>query len=150
MKKYTITIIVVILALVGIFAMYKKTEAPTPPIIVPVISGNTSDLISLSIKPGNIVTEGETITGAIKGGYFFEAQAHAELLDENKNHMTQFPISATSDWMTSGPVDFKMSISYAVDDKAITKGTGYIRMENDNPSGDPSKDKYIDIPVVFQ
>ncbi len=141
--------IVIIALLGGVFFISKKPATPNVP--VPAISGDTIDLVSLSIKPGDVVTEGEVITGTLKGNYFFEATARAGILDKDKNWMTGFPIQATSDWMTEGSVDFKMVVSYAVDDTPVNiGGPGYLRIMNDNPSGERARDKFIDIPVIFK
>ncbi len=154
-KNSIMKIILAIAAIVvaGFVVFGSKVNAPTGDNVVPPvlqISGNASDLVSISIKPGDAVNEGEVITGSLKGNYFFEANARGMLLDKDKNSMTQFPITATSDWMMEGAVDFKMTVSYVVDDAPITKGPGYLRIANDNPSGDPIRDKFIDIPVNFQ
>jgi hypothetical protein len=110
------------------------------------ISGDTANLVRISIQPGDAVTNGQTITGAVKGSYFFEANAVGKLLNANKNTLKQFPITATGNWQTADAVNF----SFVLDTNGLPKGTGFIRIQNDNPSGDPARDKYIDIPVVFQ
>ena len=43
-----------------------------------------------------------------------------------------------------------VSFTGTVDLTGIRATQGYIRLGNENPSGDPSGDKYVDIPVVFQ
>ena len=68
------------------------------------------------------------------------------MLDENKNTLKTFPLTSTSDWMTTDAVSF----TGTVDLTGIRATQGYIRLGNENPSGDPSGDKYVDIPVVFQ
>jgi hypothetical protein len=139
-----ISVVVLVLlagAAAGIY--FGRTPTIEAPIVTPLPS---TDLLSLSIAPGSVLTGSVTFTGSLKGGYFFEANARGALLDAAKNEMKAFPISATSDWMTAEPVTFKA----VVDTSSVQKGSGYLRIANDNPSGDPIYDKYIDIPVTFK
>jgi hypothetical protein len=122
------------------------TVVPTPVPVTPMISGDTGNFVSFSIAPGATVSGKMNATGSIKGGYFFEAVAQGMLLDANKHVLRKFQFAATTDWMTSGVVAFKASI----DATGIAPGAGYIRIANDNPSGIPANEKYIDIPVVFK
>ncbi len=156
--KLIIALLVALILLIG-FMVYKQYVQPvaTAPTNTgtggntePKISGDTASLVSISIAPGSTITDGQVITGTLTGGYFFEANARASLLDADKNVMTTFPIAATSDWMTAGPVNFKMIVNYAVDDTPIRKGPGYLSIHNDNPSGMPENDKYVDIPVIIE
>ncbi len=110
------------------------------------ITGNKDDLVSLSVKPGDTIKGKITVTGSVKGAYFFEANAGMQLLDANKVVLKSGNITATSDWMTSDPVSFTGTI----DATGIPSGSGYLRIKNDNPSDLPQNDKYIDIPIFYQ
>ncbi len=110
------------------------------------ISGDAANLVYSPFPPrGNLPPGITKVEGSIKGGYFFEATARGMLLDADKNILKKFQLKATTDWMTSEPVTFTASI-----DATGLSGSGYIRLANDNPSGDPARDKYIDIPVRFE
>ena len=109
-------------------------------------SGDVADLVQLSIAPGATITDVVTITGDIKGVYFFEGKAQGMLLDENKKVLNTFSLDATSNWLTADAVSFTAK----VDTTSALAGPGFIRLKSDNPSGDPEKDKYIDIPIVIQ
>ncbi len=144
-KLYTIIVIVAV-ALAGLyFAKHQAEKAALPNPNVPAITGNTADLISFSIAPGADVEGTVTATGSLKGAYFFEARAQGMILDASKNIVARFPIDATSSWLTSDGVAF----TAVIDASQAVPGPGYIRLQNDNPSGDPIRDKYVDIPVVF-
>lgn len=147
MKKNILIIIVLVIAIIAGYAYYKKSAPATEPVVIPTasISGDTANLVSVNVTPGQKISGKGTIYGVLKGAYFFEANARGMLLDSGKNTLKNFPISATTDWMTEGPVSFKATI-----DATGLSGAGYIRIANDNPSGEPARDKYIDIPVVFQ
>ncbi len=114
--------------------------------IMPAIEGDTASLVAISIEPGEVLSGARVVTGTLTGAYFFEANARGALLDANKNVLKEFPITATTDWMTAGPVAF----TFTADASGVPAGAGYLRIANDNPSGDPALDKHIDIPVVFQ
>lgn len=158
-KKYVIVMVVIIAAIIALAIIIRPsiTVAPidtgagnatnTPDTsLVPKITGDMANLVSISIKPGDTLSGTVTVTGALKGGYFFEANAVGMFLDANKNIVTSFPIAATSDWMTADAVSFAFTQSTA----DVPKGQGYLRVHNDNPSDIPANDKYVDIPVNFQ
>lgn len=150
----TIILLVILVAFViaGIYiGMNKKSEPklpdtnPGPDALLSKIEGNTEDLVSFSVLPETKITEPLVANGGLKNAWFFEANAVGRLLDANKNIIKSFPISATTDWMTIETVFFTVTI----DPSGMPAGKGYIRIENDNPSGDPSKSKHIDVPVEF-
>lgn len=110
------------------------------------ILGNKADLVSFSISPGAKVSGVVSYTGAIKGGYFFEANMLVNILDKNKNILKQGNTTATTDWMTAGAVSF----SGALDLSGLPKGEAYIELHNDNASGLPENDKSILVPIVIE
>jgi hypothetical protein len=118
-----------------------RVEAPT----VPVATTLPADVVSLSIAPGANVSHGQVVTGVLRGGYFFEANARGMILDAQKNVLASFPIAATTDWMTAGEVSFTTTLSVP----ATAHGAGYFRIANDNPSGDTVNDKFSDVSVSF-
>lgn len=148
---FALLVLTVVAVLLGIFMKKSKVvDVENPPVgteePAPAYSGDTSNLVSVSILPGQTVSGMLVITGTLKGAYFFEANAIGQVLDANKNVLKSFPLAATTDWMTAGPVSF----SGAMDLTGVPAGKGYIRIHNDNPSGEPVNDRFIDIPVVFQ
>lgn len=110
-----------------------------------ILYGDTADLVSTIITSGQHVSGVQPVAGTLKGGYFFEAQARGMLLDGNKKVIQTFPLHAFDDWMNPSGARFYAS----VDTSTAPKGPGFIRLANDNSSGDPTKDKHIDIPVIF-
>ncbi len=126
------------LRILGLFSSGSKSNSN--------IFGTTGDLVEFTIQKNATISGVTQASGLLKGGYFFEGNARGMLLDGNKNIQKTFPITASGDWMTADAVAFDMTF----DATGMPSGSGYIRIANDNPSGDSSKDKYIDIPVVFQ
>jgi hypothetical protein len=106
-----------------------------------------ADLISVSTPTKNQkISSPVTITGQARGTWYFEASFPIEILDSNGTVIGQGHGEAKSDWMTEDFVPFSATITFT----SLGAGkTGTIRLKNDNPSGDPARDKHIDIPVTF-
>ena len=141
---------IILAILVIIFAVVAfKAHAPTggnTETLPPAVSGNGGDLVSFSIIPGAHVHGILSYRGTLKGSYFFEANVRIMILDANKNVLKSSNAVAKTDWMTEGPVDFEGNIDFT----GLPAGAGYFRIANDNPSGDPIRDKFIDIPIVIE
>ena len=110
------------------------------------VAGDTGNLVTLSIKPGDTLRGQMDFSGALAGGYFFEAQARGMLLDADKKELLTFPLISTSFWTTNGPVGFAATLDVG----NAPKGPAYLRLANANPSGDSKNDKTIDIPVIIK
>ncbi len=93
------------------------------------------------------VTSPIEITGKARGNWYFEASFPVELMDLSGNIIAMNHAEAQGDWMTSDFVDFKAELTY---DNASSTGRALLVIKNDNPSGDPSRDKYIYIPVFLK
>lgn len=96
--------------------------------------------------PKATITSPLTITGKARGTWFFEASAPVELKDASGVVIAHGVLQATGDWMTTDFVPFTGTLTFT---KPVTK-TGTLVLKNDNPSGDPKRQKELDIPVVFQ
>lgn len=110
------------------------------------ISGNKDDLISFSILPGQKVSGIVEFTGSVKNGYFFEGNILINILDLNKNALKKSYAMATTNWMTSEPVNFTGKIDFTV----LPKGLAYFEIHNDNPSDIRANDKNILIPIIIE
>ncbi len=131
---------------VSTYTFNEKTQKFESTPVLPMITGDTKNLVSFSIASGATVSGKITATGSITGGYFSEANMGVNILDANKYILKRGNGTATSDWMTSGPVSFTTKLDFT----GIPAGKGYVRLVKDNPSGMPEYDKSIDIPVVFK
>lgn len=85
------------------------------------------------------------MTGHARGTWYFEASLPIEILAPDGSVLGTGHAEATGDWMTTEFVPFTADVSFV----AGSSTSGFIRIKNDNPSGDPARDKHIDIPVVF-
>jgi len=99
-----------------------------------------------SPRPNSVIESPLLIKGQAKGTWFFEAQFPVRLSDENGQVLSQVGAQAQSDWMTENFVPFTATLEFGT----TTSKTGYLTLMKDNPSGDPSKDDYLEIPVQFK
>lgn len=106
------------------------------------------DLIMVgSPTKGATVSSPLTITGSARGNWYFEASFPIELRDASGKVIAQGHGEAQSDWMTQDFVIFKATLTYPAQ-PAGSRGT--LILKNDNPSGDPARDKAVEVPVVFR
>ena len=146
-NKIIIALLVVVILILGFMMFKPKVEVPVNnQNQKPVMSGNTDDLTSFSITPGQKVSGTMTATGVMKSNYFFEANMPVLILDANKNVLKTGFATSTSDWMTSGPITFTTTLNFS----GLSSGPAYIDIRNDNPSGDPANERNIYIPIVIQ
>lgn len=104
------------------------------------------DLLVVNYPTANAVVESPlTIDGQARGNFYFEAVFPVKLLDANGTVIAQGQAQAQGSWMTTDYVPFTATLTFT---KPATD-TGTLVLKNDNPSGDPSKDKELDIPVRF-
>jgi hypothetical protein len=109
------------------------------------IIGKKEDLLSFTILPGTKVPNGIlSYRGSIKGAWFFEGNILINILDSNKVAVLNSNAVATTDWMTAEAVDFEGNIDFT----NLPSGNYYFEIHNDNASGEPEFDKFIQIPIV--
>lgn len=106
-----------------------------------------SDMIVVTSPTANgTVGSPLTIVGMARGSWYFEASAPVALLDQNGSVIAQGTIQAQADWMTSEFVPFRGSLTF---DPQPAGSVGTLVLTNDNPSGDPTKQFTLDVPVKF-
>lgn len=116
------------------------------------VEGNTNDLVSFSIQPGQEVSGKMKVTGIIKGGYFFEGNLPISIIDSSKQLTGYGPghAVATTDWMTAGPVSFATDFDFT----GMPKGSYYIKLTQDDPRDESEKAGYkvkeILIPITVK
>jgi len=144
-------VLILVLIAVSFFIFNTKTgkkapEQDNPAPAFSVVGPNKDDLLALSIAPGSTVTGQFVLGGVVKNAFFFEGNILINLLDSNQNLLKAGNGTATTDWMTAGPVTFTANV-----DATGLSGPGYIEIRNDDPSdGEGGPAKIILIPIVFQ
>ncbi len=101
-------------------------------------------LRDVSVKPGDTLKSGDTVTGEARGPFYFEASFPVTLTDDKGTVLAQVPAQAQGEWMTEDFVPFKATLTFTT---SATSGT--LQLKNDNPSGEPERDIIIEIPVKF-
>lgn len=119
-----------------------STSASSTPVYATI-----DNLIAVDAPAKNVtVSSPLVISGTARGTWYFEASAPVQLLDANGNVIAQGHISTQGDWMTEDFVPFKATLTFPTQ-PAGSKGT--LVLQNDNPSGDPSRQEQLNIPVKF-
>ncbi len=95
---------------------------------------------------GSTVASPLTITGQARGAWYFEASAPYELRNAQGNVIAQGHVTAQGEWMTDDFVPFKAIVTFPAQPKG---SMGTLVLHNDNPSGDPSREKTLQIPLKF-
>ena len=133
-----------------VLTVTKKANAPvveTPQNNADIgILGNGGDLVFLSVLPNAKVSGVLNLTGEVKGGYFFEGNILINVLDANKNVLSQGHGTATTDWMTADPVTFTATVDFT----SLPVGPAYLEIHNDNASGLPENDKSILVLIIIE
>ena len=92
-----------------------------------------------------VVTSPMGVTGEVPGNWSFEASFPIKLYDANRTLVAEAAAQIVGDWMTEELVPFSATIPF---DQPSTE-TGYLVLENANPSGiDEYKDE-VEIPIRF-
>jgi hypothetical protein len=85
------------------------------------------------------------ISGEAVGGWYFEATFPVKLVDQSGKELASGKAQAQADWMTSEMVPFEAELKF----NSAVSGTGFLVLENDNPSGLPENSKSFQIPVSW-
>ena len=77
---------------------------------------------------------------------FFEASFPVVVLDKNGQVLANGIAQAQGDWMTENLVAFKADIKIPI----TYMGPATLILKNDNPSGIPSRDASVSIPITIE
>lgn len=147
--RLIVLLLVGVLVGAGVVYFFVRTPAPvtTPQVTVATSTpAGIADLITVtSPLPNAVVSSPITITGEARGTWYFEASAPVVLKDSNGNTIAEGHVTPQGDWMTENFVSFTATLSFTTPPTA----TGTLILKNDNPSGEPSRDKSVSIPVKF-
>lgn len=104
------------------------------------------DVVLVTPIEDSYITSPLYISGTARGWYF-EGSFPVLLLDSENRVIAQKAANAQSNWMTDSPVDFVADITFP---KQTSGSRGYLILKKDNPSGDPSRDAELNIPIFFK
>jgi hypothetical protein len=111
------------------------------------IIAQSQDLPEVSVPiTGAKIVSPLTVKGKVSAGWMFEGQFPIKLTDANKKVIIAGTAKETSpgSWQKNDPVEFSATLNFSTTEKS-----GFLILENDNPSGDPAKSKIYEVPVNF-
>jgi len=117
-------------------------------------STDAASLIHVTFpQAGAAITSPLKMTGEARGGWYFEASFPVTVVDWDGKIIGQGPVQAKGDWMTTDFVPFEGAINFIKPKCAA--GTdfckrGAVIFKNDNPSGQASTSRAVEIPVNFK
>jgi hypothetical protein len=113
--------------------------------------GNAADkadkIVASAPKVGDAITSPLTISGKARGNWYFEAVFPIQIKDASGKVVAQGQGHAQGEWTTTDFVPFTATIDFPPQAKG---SSGTVVLKKDNPSGDPSRDEELDIPVTFK
>lgn len=110
-------------------------------------AATANDIVIDTPKTGDKISSPIKVSGKARGSWYFEASAPVMIIDTNGKVLGQGYIQATGDWMTANFVPFTGTITFTKDPASEA---GAVVFLNDNPSGDPSRQKFMAVPVFFK
>ena len=155
--KWPLVIAGLLLVIAGIFVAYETrhgaslsgpnaTSTPistsTPQVVY--TNASTDDIVLNSPTPGITVGHSFSVTGQARGTWYFEASFPIEVTKPDGSVLVQTHGSAQGDWMTPDFVPFSASV-----DVGSYRGLATLTLKRDNPSGMPSYDASISLPITI-
>ncbi len=146
-KKIYLVVIIVIMAVAllgAVFVLVKNKKAFTPVSVVE----DTADIQVFSPKENEAISSPLDITGVVRGNGWagFEGQVGTvHVLDNNGKELAATFLPATSEW-TKLPVNFRARVEFT----AVAGTPGFLVFKNENPSGDPKKEKTFVVAIKFK
>ena len=125
---------------------WNQTVPPSPTSTTNGVSTSTLEIVVAEPQPNQKVKSPIVLSGEARGTWYFEASFPVILQDSSGKVLAQVPAQAQSDWMTTSFVPFSAKLSFI---KPVYATSGVLIFKNDNPSGDPSRDKEVRVPVRF-
>lgn len=124
------------------------TRANDVLVLESVIFGTIADpqLVLTHPLPYKTVPEAFPVQGALRGTWFFEGSFPLTIEQTDGTVVVEGYATALSDWMTEDLVPFQTTVVIPPEaPRALV-----LVIKNDNPSGDPVRDRRIEIPIVVQ
>lgn len=108
-----------------------------------------ADLIKITNpRPNQTISSPVIIKGQARGSWFFEASFPVVLVDWDGKIIAEGTARTKSDWMTTDFIPYEATITFTVDKNAYSN-KGAVILRKDNPSGLPTNDDSLEVPVFF-
>lgn len=95
-------------------------------------------------QANTLVSSPLVVKGEAPGNWYFEASFPVTLLDDKGNKISMTAASAENDPLTENLVPYSALLEFTT-----TATSGYLLLNNDNPSGLPENSLSVKIPVLF-
>lgn len=99
-----------------------------------------------NVPAGVMVLPEFKVFGQARGTWYFEASFPVEVVSADGTRLVMVPAQAKGDWMTADFVPFEASVQIT----EAYSGPATLILHKDNPSGEPSRDASVEIPIVIQ
>jgi hypothetical protein len=112
-------------------------SSPTPNPETPVVSSPSENMkVASPLK----------ITGTAPVGWMFEGVFPIKLVDSNQKLIVQGQAKekVAGSWQSGNPVDFSAILTFKT-----SSASGFLILQNDNPSGNPATLKTFEVPIQF-
>lgn len=133
----------------NMLASYKATPTPlvSPTPIAEAETPNPEMPIVSSPSANMKVTSPLKVTGTVPAGWMFEGVFPIKLVDASRRLIVQGQAreKVAGSWQVDLPVDFTATLTFKT-----ASGSGFLILQNDNPSGIPANSKTFEVPVKFQ
>lgn len=133
-KKISIALLALVVVVTGGWYFYQRVQA-TSPATISVSTPNQNQVVASPLS----------IEGEARGSWYFEASFPIKIVDANGKILGTTIAQAQGDWMTDNYVPFKAQLTFA----ASSTNQGELILEKDNPSGLPSGNGELQVPVLF-
>ena len=155
MAKYIATTLVLgaLIIVAGLYLVFAPAPAVAPTedeqqVLDFTYVNATDDMIQVDLPfLGAVVGKEFSVLGVARGTWYFEASFPVVLLDKDGNVLAQGHAEAQEDWMSEEFVPFKA-------DLVVTNqnyiGPATLILKNDNPSGDPVRDRSVSLPITVE
>lgn len=87
-----------------------------------------------------------TVSGEARGSWYFEASFPVRVVDANGATLATVAAQAQGDWMTTDFVPFTVQVSIP----SSYHGPATVVLAKDNPSGNPSMDASLSVPITIR
>ena len=137
-KEYLLIIILAVIIIVLTAVLFMPTKNNKQTVIAP-----TTGILVVLPKAGQTYSSPLQITGVVSGNGWsgFEGQVGTvNVVDYQGNIVTTAVLKATTEWTTL-PTKFEAILNFDI------VGPVTLQFKNENPSGDPSKDKIFSLNV---
>lgn len=126
-----------ILQIAQVIPSPQPTTGATPNANIPIVTNPSAN---------SKVTSPLVVQGIVPPGWMFEGVFPIKLVDSNNKLIVQGQATeeVPGSWQSNVPVNFTATLKFSTSAKS-----GFIILENDNPSGDPNKDQSFSVPVSF-